>query len=607
MKLSSRAACALLALLAAAAPARAAAQEAEAWVLPRGLLEISATGSYAGWDTRLDGMPFGAELIGPYQTLANRLLGGQAEPVQAALTDLFANTIDPDSASDPLSLSPGALSLRFGGDVRSVPFNVRYGLTDRLTVFAVLPLERSGTVVFGPYFTGATLGLNPDTTVNRRVLAELDPRYAELGRGLLLPTRGSADGIELQSRLRAREDGGGDTLLLPARPLNFDDILARPDLRAQLSETEAAALGIVSTRRPYHLGDIQLGARFLLIPGPPGWPHPDTIIRRSLRTSLGVRLRLPTGSGDTRLPTEVPPGGGHLGLGVDVLNDVFLTQRWYVNVSASGDWMLPADVQRQPFTLAQPFPVDTTLTTARRSPGPRVAFSVTPRWRLTDEISFHGEYAMLAQARTRYEAGDSLLPSPFDWRTGGAMHALGLGMRYSSLQAFARGRARVPFELTLSASEAVLGTLQAPDAFSVRLTGRIFMDPRRVRALLPGRGTDSIIPPPDAPLDTVPSQVRPDSVPAAEPPVQPAPRPVVTEPPATPPAPPPTPPATSPATGGRIGRGDAETRTGSNRPRLGAVRGQEKIGITRSQRSQRSFLVPFPLISCFEAIFPGVG
>ncbi|HYR06302.1 MAG TPA: hypothetical protein VEQ60_00945 [Longimicrobium sp.] len=538
MKLSSRAA--LLALLTAALPTRAAAQEAEAWVLPRGLLEVGATGSYTGWDTRLDGFPFGADLFGPYQVLANRLLAGRVEPVQAGLADLFANTIDPDSASEPIAVTAGTFSLRFAGDMRSVPFNVRYGLTHRLTVFATIPLERSGTVVFGPYFAGATLGLNPDTIANRAALAEVNERFRALGGGLLLPVQGSPEGIELQSRLRAIE--GADTLELPTRPVNFDQLLALPSLRALLSDTEAAALGIVSTRRPYHLGDIQLGARFLLIPGPPGWPHPDTIVRRSLRTSVGVRVRLPTGSGDTRVATEIPPGGGHLGVGVDVLNDVFLSRRWYVNVSASGDWLLSADVLRQAFTEEQPFPVDSSLNTVRRAPGPRLAFSVTPRWRLTDEISFHGEYAMLAQARTRYEAGDSLLPSPFDWRTGGAMHALGLGIRYSSLQAFARGRARVPFELTLSASEAVLGTVQAPDAFSVRLTGRIFVDPRRFRALLPRRGTDSVIPPPDAPLDTVPSQVRPDSVPAAEPPAVEAPRPVVTEPPVAPPVPPPPPP-----------------------------------------------------------------
>lgn len=507
MKLSSRAARALFALLAAAAPAGAAAQEAEAWVLPRGLMEVGATGSYTGWDTWLDGAALGAELFGPYQSLADRLLAGRVEPVRAALADLFASTADPDTGrTAPGTVSAGAVSLRFAGDVRSVPFSVRYGLTDRLTVFATIPVERSGTVVFGPFLAGATLGLNPDTLANRAALARVDARFGGLGGALLLPTAGSAAGIELQSRVRAA--GGPDTLRLPTRPVNVAGLLERPSLRALLTDAEAAALGIRSTRRPYRLGDVQLGARFLLIPGPPGWPLPDTIARRSLRTAVGVRARLPTGSGGTRVGTELPPGGGHLGVGVDVLNDVFLSRRWYVNVSASGDWLLPADVVRQPFTAEQPFPVDSTPITVRRSPGARVAFSLTPRWRLTEEISFQGEYALLAQGPTRYEAPEGVLPSVFEWRTGGAQHALGVGVRYSSLQAFARGRARVPFELALSASEAVVGSMQAPDAFSVRLTGRVFVDPRRFRALLPRRGTDTVIPPPEAALDAVSAQVR---------------------------------------------------------------------------------------------------
>ncbi|HEX2210933.1 MAG TPA: hypothetical protein VHG93_24840 [Longimicrobium sp.] len=539
MKPSYRAARALLVLLAAAAPARAAAQESEAWVLPRGLLELSTTGAYTGWDTRLDGVPLGAELFGPYQALANRLLSGSGDFARGEVTALFEDLPDPDSVtdlSDPISA--GTVSLRFAGDVRNVPFTLRYGLSDRLTIFATVPLERSGTVVFGPYFAGATLGLNPDTLANRTALSRVDPRYAALGGGLLLPTRGSAAGIELQSRLRARN--ASDTLVLPTRPVNFEELLARPGLRALLTDQEAAALGIASTRRPYHLGDVQLGARFLLIRGPAGWPYPDSVVRRSLRTAVGVRARFPTGSGDTRLATELPPGSGHFGVGVDVLNDLFLSRRWYVNVAASGDWLLPADVSRQVFTAGQPFPVDSTLGTLRRSPGPRVSLSITPRWRLTDEISFSGEYALLAQARTRYEAeGDSLLPSIFEWRTGGAMHALGLGLRYSSLQSFARGRAKVPFELALTASQAVVGTVQAPDAFSVRFTARVFVDPRRVRALLPSRA-DTVIAPPDAPVDTLPSQVRPDSVPA-EPPAVEAP------PPATPPAPPPPPGQPPPA------------------------------------------------------------
>ncbi|HEY0019776.1 MAG TPA: hypothetical protein VGC13_25970 [Longimicrobium sp.] len=540
MKLSSWAARAPLALLCAAAPTRAAAQEAEAWVLPRGLLEVSATGAYTGWDAQLNGAPLGAELFAPYQSIADRLLAGRVAPVRAGLADLFANTTDPDPQGGvPDSVSAGRASVRFAGDVRSVPFTVRYGLTDRLTVFATVPLERSGTVVLGPYLAGGTLGLNPDTIANRAALAGVDSSFGDLGGSLLLPTEGSAAGIELQSRIRAIE--GADSLRLPTRAVSFADLLARPALAALLSAEEAAALGLNSTRRPYHLGDVQLGARYLLIRGPAGWPFPDSVVRRSLRTSVGVRARFPTGPGDTRVATELPPGGGHFGVGVDVLNDVFLSRRWYVNVSASGDWLLPADVVRQAYAADRPFPADTALRTLRRSPGPRVALSVTPRWRLTDEISFSGEYALLAQGRTRYEGAEGVLASPFDWQTGGAAHALGVGGRYSSLQAFARGRARVPFELALSVSQAVVGTQQAPDAFTVRLTGRLFVDPRRFRRLLPGAGADSVIPPPDAPLDTVPSQVRPDTAPPTE---TPAPE---QAPPATPPASPPaagTPPRT---------------------------------------------------------------
>jgi hypothetical protein len=535
MKLSSWAARALLASLAVAAPARAAAQEAEAWVLPRGLLELSATGSYTGWDTRLDGAPLGAEFLPLYQGLADRLLSGSVAPVDAALTDLFAFTTDPDPAGgDPGPVTPGTPSVRFAGDVRSVPFSLRYGLTRRLTIFATVPLERSGTVVYGPYLADGTLGLNPDTAANRNRLDDVDARFGPLGGSFLLPTAGSQAGIELQSRLREIE--GVDTLVLPTRGVSYAELLARPALRAQLSEEEAAALGLNSTRRPYHLGDVQFGARFLLIRGPAGWPFPDTIVRRSLRTVVGARLRLPTGQGDTRTFTELPPGGGHLGVGVDVLNDVFLSRRWYVNVAASGDLLLPADVMRQAFGEGRVFPADTALRTLRRVPGPRVALSVTPRWRLTDEISFNGEYALVAQARTRYEAPEGVVPGVFEWRTGGVAQALGIGARYSSLQAYARGRARVPFELGLSLSNAVVGTLQAPDAFSVRINGRIFVDPRRFRALLPGRGTDSIIPPPEAPVDTVPSQVRPDPAPTAEPATP-------TPPPVAPPPPPPPPPA----------------------------------------------------------------
>ena len=199
---------------------------------------------------------------------------------------------------------------------------------------------------------------------------------------------------------------------------------------------------------------------------------------------------------------------------MDVLNDVFLSSRWYVNASASLDVLFPANVPRLAFSADNPFPADSAQRIVRSAPGPRLAASITPRWRLTDELSFSGEYALLAQRRREYSGGEEgLLQSPLEWRTGGSMHALGVGARYSSLQAFARGRARVPFEITLTVSRAVAGGGAAPDAAMVRLTGRIFMDPRVFTRFLPGdpppADTTLAVPPATGPADTLPSQVRP--------------------------------------------------------------------------------------------------
>lgn len=525
MTLFSRAARALLVLTAAAAPARTLAQtqDADAWVLPRGLLEVSSGGLFTSYDSRLGfgGLPLGVEFVDPLQNAAGRQTGPATAVARTGLAAFLAGTTDPEPGSPgvlPDSLSPGRVALRLTGDERIVPFTVRYGLSNRLTLSLLVPIERRGTSVAGPYLAGGTLGINPSRAANAAVLDSIDPRFAGFGGGLLLPVRGTPEAVELQQRLRATPEG--DTLTLPTAPVTLAQLLEDEASAALLTEGERAAFGLTSARRPYQLGDVQLGARFLLIRGPAGWPFPDSVSGLSVRTSVGARLRLPTGRSGARFFSEILPGGGHLGAGVDVLNDVFISSRWYVNASGSLDVLFPTDVQRLAFTATNPFPADTALRTVRRAPGPRLSVSIAPRWRLTDEISFSGEYGLLAQGRVDYSGvDDGLASSPLEYRTGGSMHALGIGARYSSLQAFARGRARVPFEVSLSVSRAVAGGGQAPDAAMVRITGRIFVDPRTFVRLLPGdpppadtTAADTTAQP--APADSVPAQAAPAAPPA---------------------------------------------------------------------------------------------
>jgi hypothetical protein len=570
MKLSSRAARALLVLTAAALPAQLPAQDAEAWVLPRGLLEVSASGLFSSYDARLGlgDLPLGSEFLDPI----GGILGGLTSPAQAAvrtgLADLFATLPDPDATSPsplPDSLAVGRTGLRITSDQRVIPFTFRYGLSDRLTVSLMVPMERRGTSVLGPYLAGGTLGINPNPTANAAVLAEVDARFGGLGSGLLLPVSGTAAALELQERLRAIS--AEDTLLLPTSAVSPAALLEE-DVAEGLTAEQRAGLGLASSRRPYYLGDVQVGARFLLRRGPAGWPFPDSVTGRSLRTSVGARLRLPTGRSDARTFGEIPPTNGHFGAGVDVLNDVFLSNRWYVNASASLDVLLPADVQRLAFSVDRPFPADTALRTVRRAPGPRLAVSITPRWRLTDEMSFSAEYAMLAQGRVAYSGGgDGFIPTPLEVTTGGSLHAVGIGARYSSLQAFARGRSRVPFEVSLSISQPIAGGGAAPETAQLRITGRVFVDPRTFARFLPGGEpadtTDSIAPPPAPPADTLPSQVRPE---LPEGVVLPT-RPDTTGSDSTPPqAPPPAPPQTSAAV-----RGPAAPRHALAVPRRSAI------------------------------------
>lgn len=512
MKLPSRAGRALLVCSLVAAPVPALAQEAEAWVLPRGLLEVSASGIFHSYDRRLG---FGgADLGAPFTTVlaaaGERVTAAPEAAARAGLADLFVSTGDPLADS----LSAGRVAMTLAGDERIIPFTARYGLTDRLTLSVTVPIERRGTSVAGPVLAGGTLGLNPEPDANAAVLAALDPRFAEVGGGLLLPVAGTPAAMELQARLRARE---ADTLNLPTTPFTIAQLVTGGTALGALTAEEQAAFGLVSARRPYGLGDVQVGARFLLLRGPAGWPFPDSVAGRGLRTTLGARLRLPTGRRGTTFVHELAPGAGHAGVGVDVLNDVFLSSRWFVNASASADVLFPTDVPRLAFSPARPFPADTAVRTLRRAPGPRVAASIAPTWRLTDEISFNGEYSLLAQARVEYTGGEdeNLRISPLEWRTGGSLHAVGIGARYSSLQAFARGRARLPFEIALSVSRAVAGGGAAPELATVRITGRIFMDPRIVTRLLPGDPppppADTAAPPATPPADTEPSQLRPDA------------------------------------------------------------------------------------------------
>lgn len=491
---------ALLAVL--LAPCAAAAQPVDAWVLPRGLLELDARAHYTHFERRLGwGDPaLGAELVPAYQAAADRVLGEPAGLARAGVAGVLGSLPGGDpSVAD--ALTGGRVALGLATDARVLPVALRYGLTRRITVFAELPLERRETSPTGLYLAGANLGVNPAPDSNRAALARINPAYADFGAGALLPVAGTPAALELQARLRAASPG--DTLRLPAFPVRFANLLGTD---APLTAEERAAFALGRDRRPFAPGDLQVGARLLLLGGPGPGPGAE-VAGRGVRAMLAVRGRLPTGRGGVTFLTELPAEGGHAGVGADLAAELFSARRWSVHGGASLDHRFAADVVTLAFGQDRPFPGDTALRTMRRTPGLELRAALAPRWRLTEEIAFEGSYALLARAQTELLLPEGVLPAPLEWHTGGSAHAFGAGMRYSTFRAFAAGRTGVPFEVTLSLATTVAGAGLAPDATTVRLGGRILADPRHARALLPGRE------PPPPPADTLPAApVPPDTV-----------------------------------------------------------------------------------------------
>jgi hypothetical protein len=507
----------LLAALAAAAPAQA--QGPDARVLPRGWVEVRGMGTFTNFDTRFGeggSEALGARVEPQLQALVERLTLEPVDSLRTGLSTFFAATADDvENPVSPDEVALGSTTASLAGDLRHVPFTLSFGLTNRLTLDLTVPLERRGTSRVALFLADGTLGVNPAATANANVLGEIDEAYADLGRGSFLPVTGTPAGVELQRRVRALT---GDTLNLPDRALSYADLLANAGLG---TEEERVALGLPTARGQFQLGDVQVGARYQLFNTVPPAAARDSLGARGFRATVGARARLPTGSRSAVMfLTEVASESGHLGIGGDFMADAVLSRRWWVSFAAAADVRLAADVQRRAFTAGDPFPGDSAIRTLSRAPGPRFVTSLTPRWRLTQEISFAGHYAFELQGATEFSASDTLgevVLGPIETSEGWSAHRFGIGGSYSTLEAYERGETPFPAEFWILYRNTVTGTGGAWDASSIEMGGRLmyplFGRPRRARA-------DSV--PADTPLAPPQAPPAPPTRPVSPPTVTPA-------------------------------------------------------------------------------------
>lgn len=491
----------LLALL--GGPLPSPAQESDSPLVPRGRLRIEVAPRFMAWDSRFglrmeDGReveeeePLGFDLTSP-------AVGTDLFPEAAPLEGVIRSALD-----DPdYRLRLGALRTSISKDRLRIPIRADVGITDWLTVGAMVPMVKSradaaislvadSTVNVGlsplatdptavdaflADFQGALVAweqrtdeictsdgeTSPTCQDARDFLAEATNFHSATAGGYLLlgflPLSGSAGGDALLARLEELAsgftsrgvDGAPSTMPLASEPLDragFQSLVTGFGIDAHH--------GLETWRGIWEPGDAELSAAVRLLRG---------VVRDSV--SAPARLRYQVGVGALlRLPTGRPDSASNfvdLGSG-DGQTDVEL--RGFGQL-VLGSWAgVAGDVrygmQREGRRVRRASAPSHVLVPATReleltwTPGAYLDAEIVPRFYLTPELSVGLRYRYYSKDADVYEVvtGPTIDPDPeivaavdlLELETEETLQEAGLGIVYSTLDAWREGRTRVPFE-----------------------------------------------------------------------------------------------------------------------------------------------------------------
>lgn len=452
-----------------------AAQGSDARVIPRGVLRVEAAGVFTHFGDRFDG---GAEgRIGfPLETRLDPELFPPLQALLGELDEFFAETdsvIGTSFQTDPQTLFLQSRRLEASAGVRTVPFGIEVGIARNLSVGASVSVRRSDVSLDGLRIGDGTVGANPDPEFNQRLVGDSVPTLTEIAASPLLPVAGSAAAVELQRRVRALF--GGQELRLPTAAIDavpFDPLAFGDSL-------DVAQLG--PGRSEWELGEVELGARYQLLNTQPGFPYPDPPVRLGFRSAVELRVRLPTGTGpDPRRLLPFPSAEVGPGVTGRWLGDAILGERFWATIAGSYSTAFATTGEERLVRPDLPLASPSVVREVRRAPGDRWEVEITPRFRLTDEISFSAQYLYARRGAGEVEAlGDPVAEGvvpfrPFALDADGTTQRWGVGARYNTLHGAPGDGGALPFELSLLIRNTFAGTAGAADATTIELQGRVY-------------------------------------------------------------------------------------------------------------------------------------
>lgn len=450
--------------------------------LPKGKVRLDFAPRFWGWDSR-----YGSLLDGS---------GREVEEVEPLGLDLTADPLGSDILPylQPLeyqlgrALQDDGYRVRLGSSQAIVehsrlvfPFRLEVGITDWLTVGAMVPFIRPRTeLTFGLEADSllADVGLTPGTGTflstfgavldqaelnqpgNSDVIAArafLDALSAAYDQQSVFPVTASATGARLQARLdqlRASLEAAGITGVPETVPL-ADSYLTEEDFSSLLTSSAMRAYPLENWTTPWTMGDVEVTVALRLL-------HlgfqPDSLGNLPFfRAQLGVGglLRLGTGTqADPDRFLDQDPADGQTDLEGSVFGRVELGSRFggwtHVRYGIQQEGQVFRRIARPTETL----PPVSRLAFLNWTPGNYFELQANPSFYFTPDITFGIRYHYWSKGEDRYtlpptdpEAQVSLeLPPPalLNYETSQTLQEVGFNATYSTLAANARGEARLP-------------------------------------------------------------------------------------------------------------------------------------------------------------------
>ncbi len=258
------------------------------------------------------------------------------------------------------------------------------------------------------------------------------------------------------------------------------------DLFALLTDSTggAYALGPWGRRYQQGIGDVDVGLWFRVYDGLRGspWSRLDSPPRRALRQTVGVTFRVGTGNpGDPDDPLLLATGDGQHDIEVTSATDLLWSERFVSSVILRYTKQL-ADEQVVRFDdpLLSPYLPLSRRALAERRLGDRIAIDVAPRVILNDYFAAGVRYRFVAQSDAEWtERVGAEGATPLSAQVPGIRyHEAGLGVTWSSIAAWQRGRTRIPIEISYDRAIGIAGAGNAfagqSDRISVTVYGRLW-------------------------------------------------------------------------------------------------------------------------------------